>query len=274
VKVSIRNLHFNYPNGVEALRGVSLEITGGERVAIVGQNGSGKTTLAKHLNALLRPTRGEVMIGDWDTRTHTAAQMARRVGLLFQNPDEQIFKNRVADEVAFGPHNLGLASAEVERRVDDALERTGLGGVRDAHPYELLPVQRKWVALASVLALETPVLVLDEPTTGQDARGLARLGALAGELARAGRTIVLVTHDIDFCAEHFERVIVMGQGRVLIDGAKHDVLSRAELLAETFVEPPQITRLGTALGWTDPVMSVEEFVEHLESGLTNIRNLL
>jgi energy-coupling factor transport system ATP-binding protein len=259
VKIAIRDLHFAYPSGVEALRGVSLEITGGERVAIVGQNGSGKTTLVKHLNALLRPTHGEVMIGDWDTRTHTAAQMARRVGLLFQNPDEQIFKNRVADEVAFGPRNLGLSFAQVEQRVDAALERTGLGGVREAHPYELLPSQRKWVALASVLALETPVLVLDEPTTGQDARGLARLGVLAEELAQAGKTIVLVTHDIDFCADHFERVIVMGQGRVLMDGARRQVLSRADVLAETFVEPPQITRLGMALGWQAPVMSVEEF---------------
>jgi energy-coupling factor transport system ATP-binding protein len=265
VKISIRDLHFTYPNGVEALRGVSLDITSGERVAIIGQNGSGKTTLAKHLNALLRPTRGDVIVGDWNTRTRTAAQMARRVGLVIQNPDEQIFKSRVADEIAFGPHNLGHALPEVERRVAAALERTGLAGVRDTHPYELLPVQRKWVALASVLALETPILVLDEPTTGQDARGLARLGALVEEMACAGRTIVLVTHDIDFCAEHFERVVVMGQGRVMLDGAKDQVLSRSELLAQTFVEPPQITRLGLGLDLPGPVMTVEEFLGAFKS---------
>jgi energy-coupling factor transport system ATP-binding protein len=268
VKISIRDLHFAYPNGVEALRGVSLEITSGETVAIIGQNGSGKTTLAKHLNALLRPTSGDVIVGDWNTRTHTVAQMARRVGLLFQNPDEQIFKNRVADEVAFGPRTLGLESSEVKRRVAAALDRTGLAGVRDSHPYELQPVQRKWVALASVLALETPILVLDEPTTGQDARGMARLGGLVEELAHAGKTIVLVTHDIDFCAEYFERIVVMGQGCVLGDGLGHQVLGQAGLLAQTFVEPPQITRLGLALDLPAPVMTVEEFLDAYQIATT------
>ena len=263
MNISIRDLRFTYPNGVEALHGLSLDIAGGERVAIVGQNGSGKTTLSKQLNGLLRPTSGQVLIGDWDTHTHTAAQLARRVGFLFQNPDEQIFKNRVADEVAFGPRNLGLAASEVERRVTEALERAGLSDAREVHPYELLPAQRKWVALASVLAMETPILILDEPTTGQDARGLDRLGALVAELAQAGRTVVLVTHDMDFCAEHFDRVVVMGQGRVLMDGNKHAVLARADRLAETLVEPPQITRLSLALGRDHPAMTVDEFLSQL-----------
>ncbi len=259
--LSIRDLRFSYATGVEALRGISLDVGGGARVALVGQNGSGKTTLAKHLNGLLRPTRGQVLVGEWDTRTHTVAQLARRVGFLFQNPDEQIFKSRVADEVAFGPNTLGLTPAEVEARVDAALERTGLGDLREAQPYALLPSQRKWVALASVLAMETPILVLDEPTTGQDARGLARLGALMDELAREGRTVILISHDLDFCAEHFERVIVMKQGEVLLDGTTHEVLAQREILAETNVEPPQITRLGLALNLAKPVMTVEEFLQ-------------
>jgi energy-coupling factor transport system ATP-binding protein len=263
--VSIRDLHFTYPNGVPALRGISLELRAGGRVAIIGENGSGKTTLAKHLNALLRPTRGEIYVGDWDTRTHTAAQLARRVGFLFQNPDEQIFKNRVADEVAFGPRQLGLVPGEMDRRVDAALARAGLGELREEHPYELLPAQRKWLALASVLVMDTPILVLDEPTTGQDARGLARLGALIAELSRAGKTIVTITHDIDFCAEQFERVIVMKEGRVLIEGDVHQVLPRADILAETFVEPPQITRLGAALHLQEPVTTVDEFLTVLSN---------
>ncbi len=259
--LSIRDLHFRYATGVEALRGISLDLVGGTRVALVGQNGSGKTTLAKHLNGLLRPTRGQVFVGDWDTRTHTVAQMARRVGFMFQNPDEQIFKSRVMDEVAFGPNNLGLTAAEVEARVDRALGRTGLSDLREAHPYELLPSQRKWVALASVLAMETPLLVLDEPTTGQDARGLARLGALVDELAHEGRTVITISHDLDFCAEHFERVIVMKQGTRLLDGTPHEVLAQQEILAETNVEPPQITRLGLRLKLAKPVMTVEEFIQ-------------
>ncbi len=258
--LSIRDVHFTYPNGVAALRGVSLELSTGERVAIIGENGSGKTTLAKQFNALLRPTRGEVRIGDWDTRTRSVAQMARRVGFLFQNADDQIFERQVRSEVAFGPRNLRLTAAEIDARVNEALARTGLAELRDVNPYDLLPIQRKWLALASVLALDTPIVVLDEPTTGQDARGLERLGALVEELSRAGKTVVAITHDMDFCAEHFQRVIVMKEGQVLIDGETHQVLPRAELLAETFVEPPQITRLGAALGWASPVLNVEEFM--------------
>ena len=154
-------------------------------------------------------------------------------------------------------------STEVERRVDAALERTGLAGLREAHPYELLPSQRKWVALASVLAMEPPILVLDEPTTGQDAHGLARLAALTHDLARDGKTVVLVSHDIDFCAEHFERVIVMGEGQLLADGERHSVLARRDLLARTRVDPPQLLRLGEALGMQSPVLSVEEFLAQL-----------
>ena len=184
MNITVRDVSFTYPSGVDALRGVSLEFRTGERIAIIGQNGSGKTTLAKHLNGLLRPTRGDVLVGDWNTRTCTVAQMARRVGFLFQNPGEQIFENRVAAEVAFGPSNLGFSIAEVEARVSTALTQTGLAGYRDAHPYELLPAQRKWVALASVLAMDPAVLVLDEPTTGQDARGLAR-ARIAGRNAGA-----------------------------------------------------------------------------------------
>ncbi|MGB8648790.1 MAG: ABC transporter ATP-binding protein [Anaerolineae bacterium] len=258
--LSIHDLHFSYPTGVEALRGVSLAIRGGERVAIIGQNGSGKTTLVKHLNGLLRPTRGEVSVGGWDTRTHTVAQLARRVGFLFQNPDEQIFKNVVAAEAAFGPRNLKLSESEVQARVTAALERAGLANVSGEHPYELLPSQRKWVAIASVLAMDPPVLVLDEPTTGQDARGLARLGALVRDLAGEGRTVVMVSHDVDFCAEHFERVVVMMSGQVLADGPTRDILPQAELLAQTYVEPPQITRLALELGLATPITTVEEFL--------------
>ncbi len=269
MRVSIRNLSYTYPNGVDALRDVSLEIEPGERVAIIGQNGSGKTTLAKHLNGLLRPTRGDVEIGDWSTRTHTTAQLARRVGFLFQNPDEQIFKHRVWDEVAFGPQQLGLAREGIAERVESALERTGLGGLREAHPYELLPAQRRWVALAAVLAVDAPVLVLDEPTTGQDAPGLARLGALADSLVREGKTLVGITHDMDFCAERFERVVVMERGRILGDGAARTLLSRSDLLAQAALEPPQITRLGLALDLPG-VMTVDEFLGAYSSTVSRL----
>jgi len=262
VNISIRDLHFAYAAGAEVLRGISLEIGSGESVAIIGQNGSGKTTLAKHLNGLVRPTNGDVVVGDWNTRQHTVAQMSRRVGFLFQNPDEQIFKNRVWDEIAFGPGHLGLTHGELSKRVDAAMERAYLVDFRDAHPYELLPSQRRWVALASVLAMETPILVLDEPTTGQDVRGLARLGALVEDLIRSGKTVITIAHDIDWCAEYCSRVTVMKQGRVLMDDDVHRVFAHADLLAQTFVEPPQITRLGIELG-LQQVVTIDEFLTAL-----------
>ena len=269
MNISVKDLYFSYPGGTEALRGISLEIHSGQRVAIVGQNGAGKTTLVKHFNALLRPTRGTVTVGDWNTRTHTVAQMAQRVGFVFQNPADQIFNQRVADEVAFGPRNLRLAQAEIECRVKASLERVGLTDMRDAHPYDLLPAQCKWVALASVLAMDTPILVLDEPTIGQDGRGLVQLGALIDGLAQAGKTIVAISHDIDFCAEHFERFIVMKEGRAILDGDKKEVLVQRELLAETFVEPPQITRLGLALELKRPVTTVSEFLENFAKTISH-----
>jgi energy-coupling factor transport system ATP-binding protein len=261
MNISIRDVHFGYDAAQTVLRGIAIEIHRGERVALIGQNGSGKTTLVKHLNGLVRPTRGEVIVGDWNTRAHSVAQMARRVGLVFQNPEEQIFKNRVADEIAFGLANLGLTRDEIAQRVDAVLTRTALTACRDAHPYELLASQRRWVALASILALDTPILILDEPTTGQDAAGLTRLGALVNELTREGKTIIAITHDMDWCAEHFDRVIVLKQGRVLVDGDPHQIFAQTDLLAETFIEPPQITRLGMALGFSETVLTVDEFLQ-------------
>lgn len=263
MKISIRDVHFSYSAGTEVLRGVSLEFQSGERVAIIGQNGSGKTTLAKHLNGLLLPTAGDVEVGDWNTRERTVAQLSHRVGLVFQNPDGQIFKNRVSDEVSFGLRCLRLPEREIEARLTMALERTGLADFRDAHPYELLPSQRKWVAIASVLVMDTSVLVLDEPTTGQDGRGLKRLGALVEDLGREGKTIITITHDMDWCAEHCSRIIVMKQGTVRDEGDPHEVFAQTDLLAETFVEPPQITQLGIELNLPFAATTVDEFLTSL-----------
>lgn len=260
--ISLKSVDFVYPNGVQALCDTTLEIPQGARVAIVGQNGCGKTTLAKHLNGLLHPTRGDVLVGEWNTRHRTVAQMSRRVGLVFQNPDDQIFQSRVLDEVAFGLVHSGLSRAEIGQRVERALEQTGLGVCLETHPYELLPSQRKWLALACVLALDPAVIVLDEPTMGQDIAGLVRLDKLLGSWAELGKTVILITHDIDFCAEHADRIVVMKGGQVIADGPKQRVLANAESLGQTFLEPPQVSRLGAALGLPPP-MTVHEFVKEL-----------
>lgn len=258
MEIRIANLFFAYPNGVEALRDVSLEIGAGARVAVLGQNGAGKTTLVKHLNGLLKPTRGDVTVGDWNTREHSIAQMARRVGFVFQNPDDQLFKTSVADEIAFGPENLRLDSTDLNVRVTRAIGLCGLESVRDTHPYDLQPWQRRWVAIASVVAMQTAVVVLDEPTTGQDAFGLARFVALLDEWKRGGVTVIAVTHDIDFAVEQFDDLVVMGGGEVKARGGA-GVFGDASLMERAALEAPQLVRLARALGWQEAPTRVEDF---------------
>jgi energy-coupling factor transport system ATP-binding protein len=254
---------FSYPGDVLALREITLGIREGESVAILGENGAGKTTLVKHLNGLLRPSRGRVLVGDWDTREHTAAQLARRVGYVFQNPDDQLFERTVRAEVAFGPRNLGRSQIEIDTAVSTALAQVGLEAQAEQHPYDLHVSQRKLLALAAVLAMETPVVVLDEPTTGQDTRGLARIGEVVEALKSEGQTVIVISHDVDFCAEHSERCILMSGGRVLADGPSREVLAKPGLLAEAAVERPQLARLAAALELPGTPLTEERFIEAL-----------
>lgn len=264
MKIEIRDLHFTYPTGVEALRGITLDIDSGEQVAIVGQNGAGKTTLVKHLNGLLTPTEGEVRVGGWDTKVQPVAKLARRVGYVFQNPDEQLFSKNVETEVAFGPRNLKLESGQVQSLVNDALAMTELSDKTETNPYDLSPTWRKMVALASVISMDTDIVVFDEPTTGQDAMNIARIANVIKTLRQRGKTVITITHDIDFCAENFERVIALSQGKVLLDGNANDVLGKEEILATTYVDPPQMTRLGKRLGFEKTVRTQDEFLAVLK----------
>jgi energy-coupling factor transport system ATP-binding protein len=230
--------------------GVDLAIRRGELVAIIGQNGSGKTTLVRHFNGLLRPTEGRVLVEGVDAATRRVAALAASVGLAFQDPDRQIFAARVRSEVAFGPRNLGRTGVDLDRTIDAALLATGLEGEAEANPYDLGYSRRKLLALASVLAMDTPVVVLDEPTTGQDARGVARVQDVVRNLAGAGRTVIAISHDMRFVAETFRRIVVMGGGRVLLDGTPADVFGEAAwpTLASTYLEPPLAARVGARLG--------------------------
>jgi len=261
MKIEIKGLQFSYPNGIQALRGCSLTIESGEQVAIIGQNGAGKTTLARHLNGLLQPGSGEVWIGDWDTRQYSVAKLASRVGYVFQNPDDQLFSRDVKTEVAFGPKNLGYPNERVEALVDEALGMTELSNKKETNPYDLSPAWRKMVAIASIVAMDTPIVIFDEPTTGQDAVNIARIANVVQVLRERGRTVITITHDIDFCAENFERVIAMSQGTVLLDGKANDVFLGDDLLATTYVDPPQLTRLGKRLGLRSIVKNEDEFLK-------------
>lgn len=264
--IAVEQVTFTYPSGLTALDGVSFQAVPGELVAIIGENGAGKTTLVRHLNGLLKPTQGSVRIGDWDTREHTVAALARRVSYVFQNPDDQLFERTVRAEVAFGPRNLGRTAQEVAQAVGRALERVGLAGHADRHPYDLHISQRKLVALAASLAMDTPVVVLDEPTTGQDAQGIALIGQVVAELKDEGKTVIAITHDIDFCAENFPRVVVMAQGHILADGPARDVLAAADTLARAEVEPPQMVRLAARLGLAGTPLDAAELVDLLGEG--------
>lgn len=248
--LELKDVVFDYPGPVRALDGVQLRIEPGERVAIVGQNGSGKSTLVRQFNGLLRPTTGETRIAGRDIRNMHVADLARRVGLAFQDPDRQIFAGRVKAEVEFGPRNLGVRGAELEEVVRASIEAVGLGGELVTHPYDLGYSRRKLLSLASILALRSPILVLDEPTTGQDARGVEAVERIVASLASAGRTVIAITHDMRFAAENFGRVVVMRAGRIVLDGPPGEVFAEVRWpdLASTYLEPPLAAVVGARLG--------------------------
>jgi energy-coupling factor transport system ATP-binding protein len=248
--ILLAGVAFDYPRGPRALDGIDLRIAVGESVAIVGQNGSGKSTLVRQFNGLLRPTAGAVSIAGRPVGSRHAAELAREVGLAFQNPDRQIFAGSVRAEVAFGPRNLGLPDAERSAAVDQAIATVGLAGNEATNPYDLGFSRRKLLALASVLAMGTPIVVLDEPTTGQDARGIHRVQRIVADLVAAGRTVVAISHDMRFVAESFERVVVMRDGRIVFDGTPAEAFAQESwpTLASTYLEPPLPARVGARLG--------------------------
>jgi energy-coupling factor transport system ATP-binding protein len=250
-EIAVDGLVHVYSEGdVRALDGIDLRIEPGERVALIGQNGSGKTTLARHLNGLLRPTSGRVLLDGVDATTMSVAQLARRVGLVFQDPDRQIFSASVRGEVEFGARNVGLREPARGAAVARAVSVAGLEGEEATNPYDLGGARRKLLALASVLAMETPVLVLDEPTTGQDAAGVERVREIVESVAAQGRTVIAISHDMGFVAETFARVVVMRAGRIILDGSPASVFAREswEALNSTYLEPPLAAVVGDRLG--------------------------
>lgn len=258
VLVSLEGVTHRYPDGTEALRGASLQVREGEFVAILGQNGSGKTTLMKHLNGLLKPTAGRVVVCGRDTAAATIDELAKDVGYIFQDPTSQIFKMKVRDELAVGPQNLGLSKAEVERRVEAAAERLDITHLLDKNPFFLSKGEQQRVAVAAIMAMEPRVLVLDEPTTGQDLRRSRDILDLCAELNRAGTTVIMVTHDMKLAAEYADRVVVMRQGEVVAEGPTREVFGMTDVLASSFLRPPQVTELCMSLGFPEPILTVDE----------------
>lgn len=266
--VSLKGVWCAYPNGVEALRGVDLLLHPGELVALMGENGSGKTTLARLLLGLVRPTEGSVRVLNLDAALATTSQLARHVGLVFQNPDHQIFEKSVRDEVAFGPKNFRLSPVETRRRVEEQLEAFDLQSQADRLPTSLSVGERKAVALASTFVLNPKVILLDEPTRGMDHGRKQRLASLGRRLQSAGRTLVYLTHDVEFAYAATDRAVVLHRGRVLLDGDTHSVLSDPAILEAglQMATIPQLAAMLGPLGVPPDVASLEGIVRHFSGG--------
>jgi energy-coupling factor transport system ATP-binding protein len=265
--IRVEDVWFRY-EGADfwALKGVSLTIKKGELLAIIGQNGGGKTTLAKNLNGLLKPTKGRVMVDGLDTKTTPTHEIVKRVGYVFQNPSHQIFESTVWKEVAYGPTNLGLSQEEIKQRVEWALSEVGLQGYEQYNPYDLDYGKMKLLTVASVLAMKPQVLILDEPTNGQDHAGRRLLSNLSKKLNREGFTVILITHDMRFVAETVNRVILVSNGEILMDGSTREVLNAFDVLKKAAIKPPQIVQLAGELrkkGVDINALTIEEALQEI-----------
>ena len=246
--IEIENVYFKYQSGTEALKGITLTIKDGEFVAIMGQNGAGKTTLVKHFNGLLKPSAGKILIDNIQTTKSSIASLSKTVGFVFQNPDHQLFSETVEEEIAFALKNFGFNQETIEKQITWVLNLLSLTQYRKTSPFMLSGGERKRVALASVLAWDPKILVLDEPTIGQDHEQKEILRQFIVQLQAQGKTIVTVTHDVEFVAECNPRVILMREGKIVADGEGKEILTNAEAIAQSSIILPQIAQVFAKLG--------------------------
>lgn len=242
--ISAKDIHYTYPDGTEALTGVSLDIHAGEAVAIIGQNGGGKSTLVKHFVRLLKQTSGELKIFGQDADIYSVSELAQRIGFVYQNPDAQMFCKSVEEEVAFGPINQLDDEEEVKRRVKAALADMDLEQFKDEHPLALSKGDRERVAVAAILAMDPEVIIFDEPTTGQDKLGSQHIIEAIDRLHKQGRTVVIITHHLHLLPGYVDRVVLLGDGKILRDAPLREVFNDVEILRETYLSPPQIVEFA------------------------------
>jgi energy-coupling factor transport system ATP-binding protein len=241
--VKIENLCYRLEDGSEILKNINLDINKGEFLALLGHNGAGKTTLAGHLIGFCRPSSGRILLNGKDTKNYSTAQLSRHVGYLFQNPDSQIFMDTVIEEVRFGLENLGMPEEKIDKLANEALELMELSAYKNRHPHSLSRGQRQRLAVASILALEPDLIVLDEPTTGQDRGHILKFLDKIRELNKLGKTVVLITHDMELVAEYAKRIVLMKQGEVLMDGPAVNVFLNLKELNAAGIIPPLLSRL-------------------------------
>ena len=265
--VEVEDFHFSYPQAAtEALAGVYATIYDGEFVALIGQNGSGKTTLVKCLLGILWSKKGRIVVDGNDIKGARPGELAKKIGLVLQNPDTQLFQMSVKEEIEFGLRNIGVPESEIGPRIDEAIKATGLEAWRDIYPFRLSFGDRRKVAVAAIIAMKPRILIFDEPTTGQDFRGRYELAEIAKQLNESGSTVIMITHDMDLVARYAKRTIVMGLGKIIAEGPTREIFKQTKLLEQTFLRPPQITQLSNEIGV--PTMSGSLTVDELYSNLT------
>ncbi|MFD1928557.1 ABC transporter ATP-binding protein [Sporosarcina siberiensis] len=258
-EIVVSNLHFNYVKDIAIMKGIDSTLSG-KPIAIIGQNGAGKSTFVKLLKALLKPCKGEITIDGIKTADSTAAKLAATIGLIFQNPNDQIFKNNVLDEVMFGPLNIGQSTETAKLNAMKMLELVGLTGKEDENPYDLSLAERKMIAVASILAMDTKIVIFDEPTMGQDHKGKKMLAKIIKELYTQGKLVLCILHDMDFVANTFERTIILSEGCVVFDGETRSAYGQEQLLSQAKLEQPHITQLARRMGYPGIILKSSELI--------------
>jgi energy-coupling factor transport system ATP-binding protein len=268
--IDAKDVYFSYTNKENnlAAKEVNLKIFPEEMIAIIGQNGSGKTTLMKQFAGLLKPTKGEILINGQDAKKTPIRELCRVVGYLYQYPEDQLFSSTVAEEIAFGPKNLGLPKDKIETIVKEVSEKLGISDLLGTHPFFLSRPEKRVVTLASVLSMDPKILILDEPTTGQDWAGSKRILDIVKKLNAEGKTVLFVTHDIRLVCEYAKRVVVMSAGKIIADGPVREIFANQEVLKEAFIENTQLTRLFQDI-YDETVLTVEEAEKLVEKFLKN-----
>jgi len=264
--IEFKGVYYRYPEtDVDVLRGIWLEIGEGEAVAILGDNGAGKTTLIKHMNGLLKPSKGDVYVDGVNTREVEVSTLARKVALVFQYPEKMFFSETVYDEVSFALKNFGFEKDLIPRIVEKTLKMFWLWEYRDRSPYTLSGGEQRRLALASILSWDPKYIVLDEPTAGQDAIQREILTHLINRKIREGKTVILVSHDVEFIAEFSPRTILLKDGEIIFDGEADDLFRRKDLLVEAGLEQPTLYQLSDRLGLakTDERITLELLIEYI-----------
>lgn len=258
--LELKDVSFCYPNGYRAVENISMSFEKGEKVAIIGQNGAGKTTTVKLMNGLLKPSSGEVMVDGESTAGKTTASIARKVGYVFQNPDDQIFQDSIYKEIAFGLKKKSFSKDEMDRKVREAAAMCGLESCLNEHPYNLSYSKRKFITIAAIAAMDPQVMILDEPTAGQDRRSTELLGKIMDRLTAQNKTVITITHDMEFVVKEFKRVIVMAEKRKRKDASPREIFWNLELLKLSNLKQPYICQLANSLGYEN-ILTIQEMLE-------------